>query len=411
MRALAQARVLGTQVTGMADGTALEPTARDPGGGQVTRTGCREATRGPVHAIAGTVSGGPVCRWSDAATTMPWAVTVGQRHAHEARGARAWITPARMQVAGDARRPKVVLARGLGDGTTVWWLAQPGIPVVVPATPTLAVTADARAHAAAGEARPVGHRVHTGRHGHGHGARRERRDTAVVGITGLTTADPDERPEQGRQPPRRDWPPHPINAGVGRTWRGKDDGPGGQTGCRTQASVAKPLPPGDDDDERRRIEHGGRNEATPPGDRGHPPPKTARAVRIPGLCTLLLCALATASRLACERAARGGAPVGWQRWRHQLLEQTRDLGIVVAQGDDGIVQLAEYARLVGVQRHEVPAAIDSLQQVLVTSGLTARGSLLCWNFSPFLTKEASVAITIHSSYVCSSPPFRQRPPV
>jgi hypothetical protein len=43
----------------------------------------------------------------------------------------------------------------------------------------------------------------------------------------------------------------------------------------------------------------------------------------------------------------GGEPVGWQRWRRQLLEQTRDQVLVWAQGDDGIFHLTEYALLLG----------------------------------------------------------------
>ena len=50
------------------------------------------------------------------------------------------------------------------------------------------------------------------------------------------------------------------------------------------------------------------------------------------LFTLLLFALATASRLPGERAALGGEPVGWQRWRRQLMEHNRDKVIVCAQG-------------------------------------------------------------------------------
>jgi hypothetical protein len=89
--------------------------------------------------------------------------------------------------------------------------------------------------------------------------------------------------------------------------------------------------------------------------------------------TLLMFALATAYRLECEREARGGEPVGWQRWRHQLLEQTRDLVIVFAQGYYGIFHLAEYSLLLGVKLKDVPAEIDSFQQVLVKYGLTSRG--------------------------------------
>jgi hypothetical protein len=141
----------------------------------------------------------------------------------------------------------------------------------------------------------------------------------------------------------------------------------------TNAPVDPPWRPCDDEDDRRLIAHGCRHEAQQPWDLGHPPQHTARAVRVQVLCTLLRCALATAYRLPCEREATGGEPVGWQRWRRQLLEQTRDHVLVCAQGDDGIVQLAEYSRLVGGKRNDVPPGSGTRQDVLAQYRLTKRG--------------------------------------
>jgi hypothetical protein len=80
-------------------------------------------------------------------------------------------------------------------------------------------------------------------------------------------------------------------------------------------------------------------------DLGHPPQKSERAVRVHVMFTLLMFALATAYRLPCEREDRGSDPVGWQRWRRRLLEQTRERVIVFAQGYYGIFHLAEYSLL------------------------------------------------------------------
>jgi hypothetical protein len=71
----------------------------------------------------------------------------------------------------------------------LWWLAQHGITGVVPAKEDMAVTADARALAAASEGRTVGRRAHTVRQGQGREAWSERLATAVVGMAGLTTSD------------------------------------------------------------------------------------------------------------------------------------------------------------------------------------------------------------------------------
>ena len=96
-------------------------------------------------------------------------------------------------------------------------------------------------------------------------------------------------------------------------------------------------------------------------------------MRVHVLFTLLRFALATAYRLQCEQEESGGEPVGWQRWRRQLLEQTREQVIVLAQGYYGIFHLAEYSLLVGVKLKDVPPGIGTRQDVLAQFGLIKRG--------------------------------------
>ena len=311
-------------------------------------------------------------RLIDARTNIPLAVNVAKMHAPEALWTRALVTQARMNLAGVARLQKVVFDKGFWDGTTLWGRDQHAVTVGVPAKADMAVTADARAQAAAGEEITGGRRAHTVRHGQGKTARTERLETEVVGVTGLTTDAQDGTPGHGRSPKRRDCQPNPIHAVVVRKWPGKDSGPGGNTVFLTNAPVAKPLEVFDDDDDRRLIEHCCRKEATPPWDLGHPPQTTAQAVRVHVVVTLLMFALATAYRLACEREATGGESVGWQRWRRQLLEQTREQVIVFAQGCDGIFPLAEYSLLVGVKLKDRPPGIGTRQDILVKSRLMSR---------------------------------------
>jgi hypothetical protein len=283
---------------------------------------------------------------------------------------RALVTQAQTNLAGFTRLHKVVFDRGFLDGVDLWWLDQRGITFVVPAKENMAVTVDARAQAAAGEGVTVGRRVHTLRHGQGHTAWTERRETEVVGITGLTTYDQYGRPEHGRHHHRRDFEPNPIHAVVVRTWNGHEYGPGGKTVFLTNAPVDTPLQPFDDYDERSLIENCCIKEAKQQWELGHPPQKTGRAVRVHVVFTLLMFALATAYRLQCEREARGGEPVGWMRWRRQLLEQSRDKVIVFAQEWYGIFPLAEFALLAGVKLTDVPPGIGTLQEVLAKYRLT-----------------------------------------
>jgi len=125
----------------------------------------------------------------EAVPKMPLAVNVGPLQEHEALWVRALGTHARAHLAGDARLVTVVLDRGLWDGSTLWWLDQPGRRFGVPAKTNMAVTTDARAQATAEEDRTVGRRRHTTRHGQGQAAWTARLETAGVGITGLTTSD------------------------------------------------------------------------------------------------------------------------------------------------------------------------------------------------------------------------------
>jgi hypothetical protein len=195
----------------------------------------------------------------------------------------------------------------------------------------------------------------------------------VVGIAGLTTYDQYGTPEHGRQQHRRDFEPNRINAVVVRIWKNRDYGPGGKTVFLTNAPVDKPLQPFDDYDERSLIENCCIKESKQQWSVKHPPQKTARAVRVHVLFTLLLFTLATAYRLQCERADTGGEPVGWQRWRRRLLQQTRDHVIVFAQDCDGIFHIAEDSLLLGVKLKDVPPGIGTRRDILAKYKLAARG--------------------------------------
>jgi hypothetical protein len=372
IRALAKAGVFATKVTGIADGTDLETTQRYAGCGQVTRKVRIEDKCGRMHEIEVTVYGWKVLLLIDAATKIPLAVKVGKIEEHETHWTRALVTQARANLVGAARLHKVVFDKGFLDGTDLWWLNQQGLRFVVPAKANMAVSADARAQAAAGDGITVGRRVHTVRHGQGKVARTERLETEVVGITGLTTYDQYGTVEHGRYANRRDFEANPLNAVVVRKWHGRDYGPGGKTVFLTNALVQQPLRPFDDYDDRSLIENCCIKETKQQWNLGHPPQKTERAVRVHVMFTLLMFALATAYRLLCEQEATGGEPVGWQCWRRQLLQQTRDQVIVFAQGYYGIFHIAEYSLLLGVRLKDTPPGLGTRQDILAKYQLTTR---------------------------------------
>ena len=371
IRVLAKAGVFQAKVTGIVDGTDLETTAQYEGCGQVTRKRQMTDKQGKVREIEVTVYGWKVIVLIDAATKIPLAVKVVPIQEHETLSLRALVTQARTNLASHARLYKVVFDRGFLAGTDLWWLDQHGVIFVVPAKEDMAVTTDARALAAAGDGLPVGRRVHTVRHGQGKTAWSERLETEVVGIRGLTTYDQYGTAEHGRHHNRRDFQPNPIHAVVVRKWNNRDFGPGGKTVFLTNASVQQPLQPFDDDDDRSLIENCCIKESKQQWSLGHPPKKTARAVRVHVVFTLLMFALATAYRWQREQCDIGTEPVGWQRWRRRLLQQNRDKVIVFAQGCYGIFPMAEFALLLGVKLKDVPPGIGTQQELLAKYRLTS----------------------------------------
>jgi DDE family transposase len=332
IRGLAKAGVCAAKLTGIVDATDLETTAQYAGCGQATRRCKSTDKRGKVPEIDVTVSGWKLIVLIEARTRSPLAATVVPIQEHDTLSLRALVTQARTNLAGSARLYKVVFDKGVLDGVDLWWLAHHGLLFVVPAKANMAVTIDARVQAAAGEDVTLGRRVPTVRHGQGKAAWTERLETEVVGIAGLTTYDQYGTPAHGRHVTRRDFQPNPIHAVVVRKWPNRDHGPGGKTVFLTNATGDKPLPPFDDDDDRRLIENCDIKESKQPWSLKHPPKKTARAVRVHVIFTLLMFALATAYRLQCEQEAIGGEPVGGPCWRRRLLEHTRDLVIVFAHG-------------------------------------------------------------------------------
>ena len=133
------------------------------------------------------------------------------------------------------------------------------------------------------------------------------------------------------------------------------------------------MQPFDDYDDRSLIENCCIKESKQQWSLKHPPQKTARAVRVHILFTLLMFALATAYRLQCAQADMGNEPVGWQRWRRQLMQQTRDHVIVFAQDCYAIFHIAEYSILLGVKLKDVPPGIGTHQEILAKFGLIAHG--------------------------------------
>ena len=316
IRALAKQGVFGAKVTGIVDATDLETTAQYEGCGQVTRKRKLTDKRGKVHEIEVTVYGWKLIVLIDAGTKIPLAAQVVRSSSMKRSPCGHW-----------SRRPgptwlatlACTKSSSIGDFWMGWicggWPSTASL-FVVPAKENMAVTLDAQAQAAAGEGVTVGRRAHTVRRGQGKTVWTERLETEVVGITGLTTYDQYGTPEHRRTQNRRDFQPNPINAVVVRKWNNRDYGPGGKTVFLTNASVEKPLQPFDDYDDRSLIENCCIKESKQQWSLQHPPKKTARAVRMHILFTLLMFALATAYRLQCEQETMGKEPVGLRAYHN-----------------------------------------------------------------------------------------------
>ncbi|HKF22672.1 MAG TPA: transposase, partial [Candidatus Angelobacter sp.] len=346
----------------------LETTARYEGCGQVTRKRKITDKRGKVHEIEVTVYGWKLLVLIEARTKLPLAAKVVKIQDHEALFTRALVTQARTNLADHACLRRMLFDRGFLDGADLWWLTQQGIGFVVPAKANMTVTADAQALVAAG-AGVVARRVHTMAHGQGKHRWTERLETEVVGIAALTTYDQYGPAEHARQRYHKDFEEHPLNAVVVRKWNNRDYGPGGKVVFLTNETVDKPLAAFDAYDDRSLIENCCIKESKQAWNLKHPPQKTERAVQVHVFFTLAMFALATAYRLEAEQATVGDEPMGWQRWRRQLIQQNRDKVIIFAQGWYGIFHVAEYSLLLGVKLKEPPLEVGSRRDVLKKYGL------------------------------------------
>jgi hypothetical protein len=109
--------------------------------------------------------------------------------------------------------PRNGRGRAPEDGVNLWWLEQRGITFVVLIKDNTAVTAEARAQAAAGEGITIGRPVHTARHGQGKTTWTERLETEVLGIRGLTTDEEYGTPDYKRHHNRRNFQSHQRRGG------------------------------------------------------------------------------------------------------------------------------------------------------------------------------------------------------
>jgi hypothetical protein len=100
IRAWARARVVGTRVIGLADGTDLETTARSQGCGQAPRQRRIEEKWGRGQEIEVTVYGWKLIVLIDARTKLPVAATVVPIPEPETLALRALVTQAGIHLAG-----------------------------------------------------------------------------------------------------------------------------------------------------------------------------------------------------------------------------------------------------------------------------------------------------------------------
>jgi hypothetical protein len=369
VQALAKAGVFARQLTGILDGTDLETTPKYQGCGKVTRKKKVVDKRGRAWEIEVSVYGFKLIVLIDARSKIPLAAKVVQIQQHEVNFLRELVQQAQHNLGKYATLKKLVCDKGFLDGAELWWLNEQGIIFVVPGKKDMAVVADARALAEAGEAVYLGRRTRSVTHGQGKTRWREELETEVVDIEGLTTYDQYGTAEQAKQAHRKDFQGNPINGVVVRKWDGHDYGPGGKRVFLTNGPVSKPLGVFDDYDDRSLIENCCIKESKQQWTLGHPPKKNEGAVKVHVLFTLVMFALATAYRLLCEEAELGKEPVGWQRWRRQLLQQNRDKVIVFAGDCYGIFHLAEYSILLGLDLKDLPLGMDSREAVLAKFGI------------------------------------------
>lgn len=358
VRRLAAQRVFPKEVTVALDPTDVETPEGFAGAGSVTRQK-RPGKRGKAAKVSVTVWGFRLILVMETKTRIPVAAKLVQIQENGIKHWRQLLRQARKNLKGYAAVRAVVADREFVDGEIMWWVDSECMGFVIPGKTNMDVTREARQRVR--QARDGTFADGAMRHertvkvkrGQGKKQRVEELKTVVWGVEGLTGLDSYGPAEETAKKHRRNGRGRALNAVVVEAWDGKPGTPEEEVVFLTNLPVMDALRIFDLYDERSLIEVPLNKEAKQNWYLEHAPMHTRQAMSNHVFMVLMLIATTRAYRAYQERLETDPEekrpatdPLGFRRWRRQVLNENADKVIVFVGDMFAILPLIDYSILI-----------------------------------------------------------------
>jgi len=358
VRCLAAQGVFGKEVTVALDPTDVETPEGFEGAGSVTWQK-QPGKRGRAVKVSVTVWGFRLILVMDTMTRIPVAAKLVQIQENGIKHWKRLVKQARRNLKGYAKVRTVVADREFVDGEIMWWVDSEGMGFVIPGKTNMDVTQEARQRVrqaregtfADGAARHE--RTVKVKRGQGKDQRTEELKTVVWGVEGLVGLDTYGPAEETARKHRRNGRGRALNAVVVEAWDGKPGTPDEEVVFLTNLPVADALRIFDLYDERSLIEVPLNKEAKQNWHLEHAPMRTRQAMSNHVFMVLTMIATTRAYRAYQERLEAdpeekkpAADPLGFRRWRRQVLSENADKVIVFVGEMFAILPLVDYSVLI-----------------------------------------------------------------
>jgi hypothetical protein len=384
VQCLAARGVFPKEVTVALDPTDVETPDGFAGAGSVTRQK-RPGKRGKAAKVSVTVWGFRLILVMETKTRIPVAAKLVQIQENGIKHWRQLVRQARKNLKGYATVRAVVADREFVDGEIMWWVDSEDMAFVIPGKTNMDVTHEARQRVkyardgtfADGAMRHE--RTMKVKRGQGKNQRIEEQKTVVWGVEGLVGMDTYGPTEEAAKKHRRNGRGRALNAVVVEAWDGKPGTPGEEVVFLTNLPVMDALRVFDLYDERSLIEVPLNKEAKQNWHLEHAPMHTRNAMSNHVFMVLALMATTRAYRAYQERLETdpdekrpATDPLGFRRWRRQVLNENADKVIVFVGEKFAILPLEDFCILASptIRIRGAPPRTDVLARygVVLTPG-------------------------------------------
>ena len=359
VRCLAAQGVFPKEVTIALDPTDIETSRKFGGAGSVTRKKKPGKKHGRAVTVEVTVWGFRLIAVIDTATRIPVAAKLVQIQENGIKHWKELVTQAQKNLEGYAVVRTAVADREFVDGEIMWWMDGQGMGFVIPGKSNMDVTREARQRMrqardgvfADGATRHE--RAVQVKRGQGKEQRVETLTTVVWGIEGLAGLDTYGPAEECAKKHRKNARGRALNAVVVETWDSKRGPLDEEVVFLTNKPVKDALRIFDLYDERSLIEVPLNKEAKQNWHLAHAPMRTEHAMSNHVFMVLMLMGLTRAYRTYQERLDAdphekkpAADPLGFRRWRRQVLNENADKVIVFVGETFAILPLIHYRVLI-----------------------------------------------------------------